>query len=51
MMERTLELLAVDIPESQNIVSGENIEQRFRLSSAYHLVQRKKALEHDLVCR
>lgn len=51
MMKRTLELLAVDVPESQNIVSGENIEQRFSLPSAYHLVQRKKALEHDLVCR
>lgn len=51
MMERTLKLLAVDIPESQNIVSGENLEQRFRLSSAHHLVQRKEALEHDLVYR
>lgn len=51
MIKRTLEPLAIDIPESQDIVSGENIEQCFSLSSAYHLVQRKEALEHDLVCR
>lgn len=51
MIKRTLEPLTIHTPESQNIVSGKNIEQCFSLSSAYHLVQSKETLECDLVCR